>query len=98
MSNVLSLGSLTPVSAPSSAAVAGTALASAASATTIQAATQAAGNPNPTLRLDPALGLVVIEFVSKSGAVTSSIPSQRELTAYQNGTAKLPGAQNTSSV
>jgi len=35
------------------------------------------GLPNPTLRLDPALGLVVIEFLSKSGSVTSSIPSQR---------------------
>jgi hypothetical protein len=48
------------------------------------------GTPNPTLRLDPALGLVVIEFVSKSGAITSSIPSQRELTAYQDGTAQPP--------
>jgi hypothetical protein len=51
------------------------------------------GTPNPTLRLDPALGLVVIEFVSKSGAITSSIPSQRQLTAYQDGTANPPGAQ-----
>jgi hypothetical protein len=49
------------------------------------------GTPNPTLRLDPALGLVVIEFLSKSGAITSSIPSQRELTAYQDGTAQPPG-------
>jgi len=61
------------------------------------AAATAAGNPNPTLRLDPALGLVVIEFVSKSGAVTTSIPTQRELTAYQNGTAQPPGSQRASS-
>jgi hypothetical protein len=39
--------------------------------------------PNPSLRLDPALGLVVMEFRSETGAVTSSIPSQRQLQAYQ---------------
>jgi hypothetical protein len=39
--------------------------------------------PNPILRLDPALGMVVIEFHDTSGAVTTSIPSQRQLAAYQ---------------
>jgi hypothetical protein len=38
---------------------------------------------NPTLRLDAVLGLVVIEFRNQSGAVTTSIPSQRQLQAYQ---------------
>ncbi len=39
---------------------------------------------NPNLRLDPALGLVVIEFRDDaSGAITTSIPSQRQLEAYQ---------------
>ncbi len=38
---------------------------------------------NPTLRLDAALGLVVIEFRNDAGAVTTSIPSQRQLEAYQ---------------
>jgi hypothetical protein len=38
---------------------------------------------NPTLRLDAALGLVVIEFRDNSGAITTSIPSQRQLEAYQ---------------
>jgi hypothetical protein len=38
---------------------------------------------NPTLRLDAALGLVVIEFRNDSGAVTTSIPSERQLEAYQ---------------
>jgi hypothetical protein len=46
-----------------------------------------AANPspiaNPSLRLDPALGLVVLEFRNDAGAVTSSIPSQRQLQAYQ---------------
>jgi hypothetical protein len=39
--------------------------------------------PNPSMQLDPALGLVVIEFRSASGAVTDSIPSERQLEAYQ---------------
>jgi hypothetical protein len=38
---------------------------------------------NPTLRLDTALGLVVIEFRNDSGTVTTSIPSERQLEAYQ---------------
>jgi hypothetical protein len=38
---------------------------------------------NPTLRLEPGLGLVVIEFRNDTGAVTTSIPSQRQLQAYQ---------------
>lgn len=38
---------------------------------------------NPTLRLDGALGLVVIEFRNNTGAITTSIPSQRQLQAYQ---------------
>jgi hypothetical protein len=33
--------------------------------------------------LDPALGLVVIEFRNDAGAVTDSIPSERQLEAYQ---------------
>jgi len=58
----------------------------------------APGTPNPTLRLDAALGLVVIEFLSKTGAVTTSIPTQRELTAYQDGTAQPPGTPPAASV
>jgi len=54
--------------------------------------------PNPQLRLDPALGLVVIEFRDNSGSVTTSIPSQRQLEAYRmweqsrTGTAAAPQA------
>lgn len=39
--------------------------------------------PNPTLRFDPVLGLVVIEFYSTTGTVTTSVPSQRQLHEYQ---------------
>jgi hypothetical protein len=38
---------------------------------------------NPTLRLDAGLGLVVIEFRNDTGDVTTSIPSQRQIEAYQ---------------
>jgi hypothetical protein len=38
---------------------------------------------NPSLRLDPALGLVVIEFRNAAGVVTTSVPSQQQLAAYQ---------------
>jgi hypothetical protein len=97
MPNDVSIGAIALASAPQSTAVTSPVRNSTAPTTTEPAATTA-GNPNPTLRLDPALGLVVIEFVSKSGAVTMSIPTQRELTAYQNGTAQPPGAQRASSV
>lgn len=39
--------------------------------------------PNPSLRLDPALSMVVIEFRDDSGAVRASIPSQQQLDAYR---------------
>jgi hypothetical protein len=37
---------------------------------------------NPSLALDPSLGLVVIQFHDASGAVVSSIPSASQLAAY----------------
>lgn len=48
--------------------------------------------PNPQLRLDPVLGLVVIEFRDSSGTVTTSIPSQRQLNAYRIWEMRLPPA------
>ena len=38
---------------------------------------------NPSLRLDPGLGLVVIEFRNDAGAVTRSIPNQQQIDAYR---------------
>lgn len=48
-----------------------------------EAAASAPGFPNPTLRLDAALGMVVIEFRDTSGSVKSSIPTQQQLDAYR---------------
>lgn len=39
--------------------------------------------PNPSLRLDPALGLVVLEFRDQSGR-TATLPTERELAAYRS--------------
>jgi hypothetical protein len=48
---------------------------------------QAAPTPfpslNPSLQLDSALGIVVLEFRNSSGTITSSIPSQQQLAAYR---------------
>jgi hypothetical protein len=38
---------------------------------------------NPSVRFDSSLGLVVIEFRNDSGSVTTQVPSQQQLDAYQ---------------
>ncbi len=38
---------------------------------------------NPSLHLDLALNLVVLQFFNAAGEVTQSIPSQKQLEAYQ---------------
>ena len=83
MSSDLSIGAVAP-----DPAIRTTEAAPAQTAPPPTASANAPGIPNPTLHLDSALGLVVIEFVSQHGTITSSIPSQRELTAYQDGTAQ----------
>lgn len=40
--------------------------------------------PNPTLRLDPGLAIVVIEFRDETGAVRSTIPTEQQLEAYRS--------------
>ena len=57
--------------------------------------------PNPALRLDPALALVVIEFRDDSGVVRNSIPTQQQLAAYRSWDRSQvgvppPGARNDS--
>ena len=39
--------------------------------------------PNPTMALNAALGLVVIEFRNNAGAITNSIPTVQQMQAYQ---------------
>lgn len=40
--------------------------------------------PNPNMRIDPSLGIVVMEFRDRSGAVAATLPTERELDAYRS--------------
>ena len=55
-------------------------------------ATTAAGPPppSPTLRFDPAAGVLVIEFHNDAGQITNSIPTQQQLEAYRTHVATTP--------
>jgi hypothetical protein len=46
-----------------------------------------AGPPivNPSLRFDMRLGLVVVEFFDDAGEIANSVPSPRQLKAYEAG-------------
>ncbi len=46
--------------------------------------------PNPRLRLDPALGVVVMEFLDSAGQVARSAPSEAQLRAYREAQRGLP--------
>lgn len=51
--------------------------------------------PNPTLRLDSGLGMVVIEFRGASGEVVTSLPTPREIAAYRTAAiTNAPGADD----
>jgi hypothetical protein len=50
---------------------------------------------NPSFQFDPTVGIVVIEFHDAKGAVSNSIPSQRQLAAYRNHQATPPGEQTS---
>ena len=39
--------------------------------------------PNPRMRIDPALGMVVMEFLDKTGQVRQSAPTEAALEAYR---------------
>ena len=43
-----------------------------------------APSPDPSVALNPVLGLVVITFHDAAGTVTNTIPSERQLAAYQH--------------
>jgi hypothetical protein len=51
--------------------------------TTIEPPGGGSALPNPTLLLDPSLGIVVIEFRHNVGQVANSIPTQQQLQAYR---------------
>jgi len=89
MPNELNIRATTPAPGASGAAPVETQTLAAPAAAT--PAARSAPYTNPALRLDPALGLVVIEFHDDSGRLSSSIPSQRQLQAYHMHTQSPPG-------
>ncbi len=50
---------------------------------------------NPGLHLDPALNIVVLQFYDSKGEVTRSVPSQKQLQAYQQESGQRPPASHT---
>lgn len=79
---------VTPISAPVAGPPAPTKPASGAAVFVVQPPVAV---PNPQLLLDVKVGIAVIEFRSEDGAVTLSIPSQKQLDAYATGAVSTSG-------
>jgi hypothetical protein len=48
---------------------------------------------NPSVRLDPQLNIVILEFYNADGEITRKLPTERQLRAYTMGQdPTLPGA------
>ena len=62
---------------------------------TIEPAGNASALPNPTLRLDASLGIVVIEFRNNAGEVASSIPTPQQLETYRLHSQSAEGKPQT---
>lgn len=56
-------------------------------------ATPAAIGPNPSLRIDPALNILVVEFRGHDGSVTRTAPTEQELRDYR--AAQLRGEERS---
>ncbi len=82
-----------PVAATQAAGAAqGAAQSAAAPADTGSAAKTALPDlPNPSMHLDPQLGMVVLEFHNTSGQVTNTLPTQQQLDAYRAFGVPKPG-------
>jgi hypothetical protein len=73
-----SVPALGPLATPATAAAPAPLVVAAA-----PAAAAAVPEPSPRMRLDPALGLVVLEFRDARGEITQTLPSARQLAAYR---------------
>ena len=47
--------------------------------------------PNPSMHLDPQLGVMVLQFHSSNGQVTNTLPTQQQLDAYRAFGVPKPG-------
>jgi hypothetical protein len=86
---------VTPVTAPASTAIVHPhGEADPTSVPPLSPAPQGHPLPNPSLRLDAGLGMVVLEFRDDNGDVTGTIPSQRVLDAYRTHATPVPGSSD----
>ena len=44
--------------------------------------------PNPSLQIDPVLGIVVMEFRDRAGSVAATLPTERQLEAYRDAASR----------
>ena len=77
---------ITPIAPPATSVPAPSAATTAPPAADTASAASASKRPlvNPSLHLDLALNLVVLQFVDDKGEVTDSIPSAKQLKAYRD--------------
>lgn len=61
-------------------------------------AASSANLPNPYMHLDVAVGLVVIEFSSHDGTVSTTIPTAQQLEAYRTGVPLDPSQATAATV
>jgi hypothetical protein len=84
MSSDLPITAMSDVGAADASGLARAPASAVAPVVTANAATATANaTPNPTLELNAALGLVMIQFHNEAGAVTSSIPTQQQIDVYR---------------
>ncbi len=97
MSNgITPLASLQGAEPAASAGVSGGVKSSGTSFAAAEPATpQAPLHPNPSFRIEPALGLVVMEFRNGAGAVSSSIPTVQQLDAYRRAAGHAAASSET---
>jgi hypothetical protein len=79
----------TPASAPAQSQPAAHSVAPAAHTTSV--VKPVALFANPSFRFDPTTGFVVIEFHDGKGAISNTIPTQRQLQAYRTHQQVPPG-------
>ncbi len=94
MSNGISPLGLVGGAVPATAVAGPVATAASVAATGAAAAVRGPFSPNPSSYIDPALGIVVIEFHAASGKIIQTIPTSQQIAAYRHslGPLSVPGA------
>ncbi|MGI4947042.1 MAG: hypothetical protein ACRYHQ_41890 [Janthinobacterium lividum] len=91
MSDTLSIQPVTAATALTSVGATSRTSAGASSDTVATAKTVLPDLPNPSMHLDPQLGVVVLQFRNTSGVVTNTLPTAAQLDAYRAFGVPHPG-------